>query len=92
MFAQCLSKFLFEPIDGLSHPKFREMIDVASRARDGVNIPGRKQTRNEILGTFKTHLTKLRARLNVCLVISEMIIADIGTGWMALEQSGTWLY
>ena len=61
----CLTTCLFKPVDCLSHPKFREMIDVASRARDGVNISGQKQTRNEILSTFKTHLTKLRARLNV---------------------------
>jgi hypothetical protein len=60
------------------------MIDVASRARDGVNIPGRKQARSEILSTFKTHLTKLRARLNVCLIVSEMITAEILIG-TALE-------
>jgi len=86
-----LNTLLLEPIDGLSHPKFRVMIDVASRASDGVNIPGRKQARNEILSTFKTHLTKLHVRLNVRLIVSEMIIANIPIG-MAVEQTGTWLY
>ena len=41
------------------------MIDVAARARDGVNIPGRKQARNEILKAFKDQLITLRERLNV---------------------------
>jgi hypothetical protein len=87
----CLSKLPFKPIDALSHPKFHEMIDVASRAPAGVNIPGRKQTRKEILGTFKTHLTKLREHLNVRPIISEMITADVFTG-AALEQTDTWFY
>ena len=67
------------------------MIDVASHASDGVNIPNCKQTQNEILGTFKTHLTKLRERLNVCLIISELTAANVFIG-VALEQTGTWLY
>ena len=41
------------------------MIDVASRATKGVKIPGRKATRAEIIRTFKDHLTKLKAKLNV---------------------------
>jgi hypothetical protein len=41
------------------------MINIAARATDGVKIPGRKQTRQEIIDTFKTRLTKLRDRLNV---------------------------
>jgi len=85
-----LSTAIFKPIDALSNPKLREMIDVASRAPDKVSIPGRKQTRNEVLGTFKTHLAKLRERLNVHLIISGMIMANIFIG-TALEQTGTWL-
>ena len=54
-----------QPIDALAHPKFRELINVAARAPDGVSIPGRKQTRNEILDAFKSHLTELRERMNV---------------------------
>jgi hypothetical protein len=54
-----------QPIQALEHPKFKEMIDVASRATNGVKIPGRKATRGEIKHMFKDHLTKLKARLNV---------------------------
>ena len=41
------------------------MIDVASRATNGVKIPGRKATRAKIKRTFKKHLTELKSRLNV---------------------------
>ncbi|KIM87795.1 hypothetical protein PILCRDRAFT_63181, partial [Piloderma croceum F 1598] len=33
-----------QPIQALEHPKFKEMIDIASRATNGVKIPGRKAT------------------------------------------------
>jgi hypothetical protein len=41
------------------------MIDLAARATNGVKIPGRKATRAEIKRTFKDHLTRLKAKLNV---------------------------
>ena len=43
------------------------MINVASRATNGVKIPGRKATRAEIMRMFKDHLTKLKSTLHVCL-------------------------
>ena len=43
------------------------MIDIASRATNGVKLPGRKGTRGEIKRLFKDHLTRLKARLNVFL-------------------------
>jgi hypothetical protein len=49
----------------MEHPKFKEMIDVASRATNGVKIPGRKATRAKIKRAFKDHLTKLKAHFNV---------------------------
>ncbi|KAG1801824.1 hypothetical protein EV424DRAFT_1331604, partial [Suillus variegatus] len=54
-----------QPIQALEHPRFKEMVDVASRATQGVKIPGRKATRAEIMRMFKSHLTKLRKKLNV---------------------------
>ncbi|KAG1804864.1 uncharacterized protein HD556DRAFT_1189375, partial [Suillus plorans] len=54
-----------QPIQALEHPKFKEMIDVAARATNGVKIPGRKATRAQIVRMFKAHLTGLRNRLNV---------------------------
>jgi hypothetical protein len=73
----CLEYTFFKLIDALSHSKFHKMINVASRAPDRMNIPGYKQTRNEILGTFKTHLKKLHERLNVCQITSELNMADV---------------
>ncbi|KAJ7131123.1 hypothetical protein C8R44DRAFT_583248, partial [Mycena epipterygia] len=52
-----------QPIDALNHPKFKEMIDVAARAHDGVKIPGRKSTRAEILNLFQRQMEKLRVRI-----------------------------
>lgn len=54
-----------QPIQALEHPKFKELVDVVSRATNGVKIPGRKATRAEIMRMFKNHLTTLKARLNV---------------------------
>ncbi|KAJ7181815.1 hypothetical protein C8R46DRAFT_885243, partial [Mycena filopes] len=54
-----------QPIAALEHPKFKEMINIASRATDGVKIPSRKNTREEIVKLFKKQLDHLRARLNV---------------------------
>ncbi|KAJ7348510.1 hypothetical protein DFH08DRAFT_698400, partial [Mycena albidolilacea] len=45
-----------QPIDALNHPKFKEMIDMAARAPDGVKIPGRKATRDEILNLFQKQM------------------------------------
>ncbi|KAG1877868.1 hypothetical protein DFJ58DRAFT_644237, partial [Suillus subalutaceus] len=53
-----------QPIQAFEHPKFKEMIDVAARATNGVKIPGRKATRAEIMRMFKNHLTKLKEKLN----------------------------
>jgi hypothetical protein len=49
------------------------MIDVAARATNGVKIPGRKSTRAEIKRTFKEHLTKLKARLNVRISFRQLV-------------------
>ncbi|KAI0264290.1 hypothetical protein BGY98DRAFT_890875, partial [Russula aff. rugulosa BPL654] len=54
-----------QPIQAFEHPKFKELIDVASCATSGINIPGRKATRAEIIRMFKNHLTMLKAQLKV---------------------------
>ncbi|KAF5329115.1 hypothetical protein D9758_017952 [Tetrapyrgos nigripes] len=51
-----------QPLQALEHPKFIHMIDVASRATNGVVIPGRKATRTEIKSIFKRNLNHLRKR------------------------------
>jgi hypothetical protein len=45
------------------------MIDVAARATDGVQIPGRKATRTEIMNLFKEQMSRLKERLNVLCAI-----------------------
>ncbi|KAG2059949.1 hypothetical protein BDR06DRAFT_873088, partial [Suillus hirtellus] len=59
-----------QPIQALKHPKFKEMVDIASHATNGVKILGRKVTHAEIMRMFKNHLTKLRNTLNVSNVLS----------------------
>ena len=55
-----------QPISAFEHPSFQKMIHMASQATRGVKIPNRKQTRDEIIALFKTQMTKLKDRLNVC--------------------------
>ncbi|KAJ7730111.1 hypothetical protein DFH07DRAFT_756442, partial [Mycena maculata] len=54
-----------QPIDTLMHPKFKEMIDIAARATQGVNLPNREQTREAIIKLFHDQMTKLKIRLHV---------------------------
>ncbi|KAG2097410.1 hypothetical protein BD769DRAFT_1369083, partial [Suillus cothurnatus] len=59
-----------QPIKALEHPKFKEMVNIASCATNGVKIPGRKATCAEIMRMFKNHLIRLRNTLNVSNVLS----------------------
>ncbi|KAG2087063.1 hypothetical protein BD769DRAFT_1373243, partial [Suillus cothurnatus] len=61
-----------QPIQAFEHPKFKDMIDVASRSTQGVKIPGRKATRAEIIRVFKNHLTKLKNKLNVYTMLQSI--------------------
>ncbi|KAJ7852112.1 hypothetical protein B0H13DRAFT_1643573, partial [Mycena leptocephala] len=54
-----------QPTRALEHPKFKEMINVASRASDGVKIPGGTVTRQGIIDLFKEQLSQLRTRFHV---------------------------
>ncbi|KAJ7083048.1 hypothetical protein C8R43DRAFT_832236, partial [Mycena crocata] len=68
LFKQVVLEWLIatdQPLDALTHPKFVEMIDVAARAHDGVKIPGRKATREEILNLFHQQMENLRVRIHV---------------------------
>ncbi|KAG1828240.1 hypothetical protein EV424DRAFT_1318507 [Suillus variegatus] len=62
-----------QPIQALEHPRFKEMMDVASRATQGVKILGRKATRAEIMRMFKTHLTRLKKKLNVSTILDAIL-------------------
>ncbi|KAG2087847.1 hypothetical protein BD769DRAFT_1372795 [Suillus cothurnatus] len=63
-----------QPIQALEHPKFKEMIDVALCATQGVKIPGQKATCAEIIYVFKNHLTNLRKKLNVCTMLHSICL------------------
>ncbi|KAG2113946.1 uncharacterized protein F5147DRAFT_744119 [Suillus discolor] len=54
-----------QPIQAVDHPSFKNMIDVAARATNGVILPNRNATRREIMDLFKKQMSKLKERLNV---------------------------
>ena len=56
-----------QPLQALEHPAFHKMIDIAACATNGVTIPNRKATREEIMNMFRNQLTRLKERLNVSL-------------------------
>ncbi|KAH7902998.1 hypothetical protein BJ138DRAFT_1021270 [Hygrophoropsis aurantiaca] len=79
-FRQVAAEWLIEndmPIQALDHPKFKEMIDVASRATNGVKIPNRKATRDEIMNMFKKQMTRLKDKLNVGLSFVSSNLDDL---------------
>ncbi|KAJ6569903.1 hypothetical protein B0H10DRAFT_2354970, partial [Mycena sp. CBHHK59/15] len=49
----------------LMHPKFKEMIDIAARATQGINLPNHDQTHEAIIKLFHDQMTKLKIRLHV---------------------------
>jgi hypothetical protein len=57
-----------KPIDALEHPAFKNMIDIAACATNGVKLPDRRQTRRAIIDLFKQNLTNLQKRLLVCVL------------------------
>ncbi|KAF6749684.1 hypothetical protein DFP72DRAFT_818442, partial [Ephemerocybe angulata] len=68
LFEEAAEDWLIEtnqPLDALSHPRFRYMVNVASRATKGVKIPEKRQTRAHIIARFKKNMTDLHRRLNV---------------------------
>ncbi|KAF8144960.1 hypothetical protein K438DRAFT_1631002 [Mycena galopus ATCC 62051] len=58
-----------QPIDALTHPKFKEMMDVAARATEGVNLPNSAQTRDAIIKLFHDQMNKLKIRLHVRILL-----------------------
>jgi len=66
-----------QPIQAVDHPSFKKMIDVASRAPNGVSIPNRKATRHEIMDSFKTQMSKLKEHLNVRVFLFSIINSNV---------------
>ena len=61
-----------QPIQALEHTKFKELIDIASCATNGVKIPGQKITWGDIKQMFKEHITKLKTQLNVSIFTNNL--------------------
>ncbi|KAJ3519324.1 hypothetical protein NMY22_g13261 [Coprinellus aureogranulatus] len=61
-----------QPLDALSHPRFHHMIDVASRATNGVKIPEKRATRASILQRFKKNVAELKEKFNSSSVPGEI--------------------
>ncbi|KAJ7624110.1 hypothetical protein DFH06DRAFT_1446385, partial [Mycena polygramma] len=56
-----------QPIDALTNPEFKKMIDIAARATEGVTLPNRAQTREGIINLFHEQMNQLKIRLHVRL-------------------------
>ncbi|PPQ76983.1 hypothetical protein CVT24_009478, partial [Panaeolus cyanescens] len=69
-----------QPIQALDHPRFKELIDVASRSTHGVVIPSRKKAREYIMELFRKNLGSLRDRLKTAKTGSISMTCD---AWQA---------
>ncbi|KAH9012604.1 hypothetical protein EDB83DRAFT_2233687, partial [Lactarius deliciosus] len=54
-----------QPIRAFSHPAFKKMLDIVSRANRSIRLPSPKQSRAQIIKMFKQQLRLLQDRLNV---------------------------
>jgi hypothetical protein len=85
LFEQAAVEWLIEtdqPIAAFEHPKFREMVNIAARATNGVKIPNRKATRRAVINLFKKNLYHLRTRF-----ASEAVTGKISTTCDAWQAS-----
>ncbi|KDQ11837.1 hypothetical protein BOTBODRAFT_113812, partial [Botryobasidium botryosum FD-172 SS1] len=62
-----------QPLDAFDNPRFKTMIDIASRAKGEVELPACNAIRKEIIQLFNDHLAELRQRLNVRLSSTLML-------------------
>jgi hypothetical protein len=54
-----------KPISVFEHPRFKDMIEMASCAKEGVKLPGVRPTRKEIIDMFQCHLRQLKSRFTM---------------------------
>ncbi|KAF5314033.1 hypothetical protein D9611_006951 [Ephemerocybe angulata] len=67
LFEEAAEDWLIEtgqPLDALSHPRFHYMVDVASRAMNGVKVPEKRATRAHLIARFKKNMSELHKCLN----------------------------
>ncbi|KAN0115818.1 hypothetical protein V8E52_006527, partial [Russula decolorans] len=98
-FRQAIIKWLVatnQPLHALEHPKFKDMIDLATRATNSVKIPGQKATQMEIKLMFKEHLTSLKAKLTGPIVTGNINLTcdtwlGFRTGMVIPTVFGLWV-
>jgi hypothetical protein len=56
-----------QPLSASEQPTFIEMLEIASRAKDGIVIPTQKACRVEIINIFCEFIVDLRGRFFVCV-------------------------
>ncbi|KAJ3527051.1 hypothetical protein NMY22_g9922 [Coprinellus aureogranulatus] len=75
LFREAAEEWLIEtnqPLSALDHPRFHHMIDIASRATNGVKIPTRQATRESIISRFKKNISELANKFNSDAVKGEI--------------------
>ncbi|KAG2030880.1 hypothetical protein BDR03DRAFT_837686, partial [Suillus americanus] len=71
LFQEATTQWLIDtdqPIEALEHPAFKNMVDIAAHATNGVILPDCRQTWHAIIDLFKQNLTNLCKRLLVCVL------------------------
>ena len=79
----------YKPLQAVEHPKFHEMIGVASRAKDGVVIPSRNIAREEILLLFQKNMKDLCEQLNGGNKSSTAFLCSLGAGALMFRVLST---
>ncbi|KAI0345836.1 hypothetical protein BDW22DRAFT_1324624 [Trametopsis cervina] len=78
-FRQAAAQWLIatdQPLSALEHPRFKDMIELSSRATDGVEIPNRRAMRFEIMRTFHEQMITLKKTFSVC-VLSNLYLEGV---------------
>lgn len=89
LFQEAATQWLIDtdqPIEALEHPAFKNMVDIAARATNGVILPDHRQTQRAIIDLFKQNLTNLRKRL-----LSEAVKGRVNVtcdGWLTSNADG----
>ncbi|KAJ2919527.1 hypothetical protein MD484_g940, partial [Candolleomyces efflorescens] len=70
-----------QPLQCVGHPKFHKLIDIASRATDGVKIPTCQATQESIIKRFKKNIKDLTNRFNSAAVQGHWVEEVSPTNW-----------
>ncbi|KAF8135553.1 hypothetical protein EV363DRAFT_1159309, partial [Boletus edulis] len=65
-----------QPVHALQHPSFQAMINLVSRATNGITIPTRKDTQQKVINLFRRQLLDLHKHLTVGFQALQMTRID----------------